>query len=310
MGRYSIRGIAAAVTVAVALWNGAVCAETVDRIVAVVGDDIVLFSEFKRFFPEQKRSRIDQLPRNEQEKMLDGLIERRLIETKARGLGIAVTDREVQDEEEAVKKANNLTTEMLVEALVREGLSIEDYRATVRSQILKAKLINREIRPQIVVTDELLRDYYTKDILGEHQMLVDFDVMTFHDDPKGELKDDIGDYYKAARSGRKTFEEVSKSASKQYRVELGQPRGIAFGSLSPELQKAITELKEGEVGELVRSKDVFQIFRLVARRAGGLKPFEDIRDDLKKSYLRDKLDKGYADWIEKLRKETFVEKRL
>ncbi|GAB4434637.1 MAG: hypothetical protein OHK0040_05670 [bacterium] len=284
-------------------------AEIYDRIVAIVGEEPILLSQLRKELRVDNNERLVKIPREKQEKALDDLIEKSLIEQKAKKLALTVTDKEVEEEVENVKKNNNITTEVLVEVLKREGLTLEDYREAIRSQILKAKLINREVRSQVVVTDEILLTYYRTEIATEKETLVNFDVLTIYSDEKNELDEDIKDYYKLAKN-KKSLEAVLKEIGSKYKANLNNPRNVKLSLLSKELKEAIKDMKKEEVGPLVRFKEGYQIFILLSQGYEGLKPFEEVKEELKKKFMKDKLEKAYSDWLSELKKEFYVEKRL
>lgn len=283
--------------------------EIYDRIVALVGEEPILLSDLKKALHIESSEMLLKIPKERQEKALDELIERSLIEQKAKKVGITVSEKEVDEEIEQVKKANNITTEVLVEVLRKEGLTLSDYRDTVRYQILKAKLVNREVRPHVVVTDELLLTYYKTEIATEKEILVDFDVLTIYDDEKKKLDEDVKDYYKLALK-TKSLETVLKAIGSDYRAVLNNPRKVKVSLLSKELREAIKYMKNDEVGPLVRFKEGYQIFILLNQGYEGLKPFEEVKEELKKKYMKDKLEKAYNEWLSELKKEFYVEKRL
>ncbi len=284
-------------------------AEIYERIVALVGEEPVLLSQLKKTLRVEDTGKLLKIPKEVQEKALEELIEKSLIEQKAKKLGISVTEKEVDDEVENVKKMNNITTEVLVEVLKKEGLTLADYRDTVRFQIMKAKLVNREVRPQVVVTDELLLSYYRTEIATEKETLVDFDVLTIFYDEKKELDDDIKDFFRIAKN-KMSLEAAQKEAGSKYKVNLNSPRSVKLSLLSKELKEAIKDMKNGELGPLVKFKDGYQMFILLNQHYEGLKPFEEIKEELKKRYMKDKLEKAYSDWLSELKKEFYVEKRL
>lgn len=284
-------------------------AELYDRIVALVGEEPILLSQLKKELHVDSNTTLIKIPREKQEQALDTLIEKSLIQQKAKKLAITVTDKEVAEEIETVKKTNNITNEVLIEVLRKEGLTLNDYEQTIRDQILKAKLINREVRPQVVVTDELLLTYYRTEIATDKETLVDFDVLTIFFDNKNELDDDIKDYYKIAKN-KKELTEIYKEAASKYKATLNNPRGVKLSMLSKELKEAIKDMKKGEVGPLIRFKEGYQIFILLSQGYEGLKPFEEVKEELKKKYMKDKLEKAYSDWLTDLKKEFYVEKRL
>lgn len=283
--------------------------EIIDRIVAIVGDNLITLNNLSKFMKLKSSNEIKKVPISEQNKALDMLIEKELIEQKAKKIGIGVTDKEVDEEIDGIKKANNISTELLELALQKEGMTFTEYREIVRFQILKAKIINREIKPYIVVTDELLHEYYNKEIASGLEKLVSFRVITIYDDQKNKLERDIKDYYNMAQKNI-SFDEIVKKASEKYKVTDNSPENIKLKTLSPELQEAIKNMKPNQLGPLVKFDMGFQIFKLNSVKYEGLKPFEEVKEDLKKQYQKDKLEQVYRNWMDELKKEIYVEKRL
>lgn len=285
-------------------------AEIIERVVAVVGEEPILLSGLIKVIGAHDDKALLRIPREKQEKALDELIEKSLLEQKAKKIGVSATDKEIDEEVENIKKTNNITSEVLVEALKKEGVTIEEYRDNIRVQIIKAKLVNREVRSQIAVTDELLKQFYLKEIAGEKERLVNFDVITFYDDGKGRLEESIKDYLKLAKD-KKPLVDIHKIAEKDnFKVLFGSPRGIKMSAISQELKDSMKNMREGELGPLVRFKDGYQIFIYMGEGVEGMKPFGEVKEELKKRYLKDKMDKAYTDWINEVKKEIYVEKRL
>lgn len=284
-------------------------AETLDRIVAVVGDIPITLTNLRKFLKLKNNSEMLKIPKKEQEKALEMLIEKELIEQKAKKIGIGVSDNEVEEEIENVKKINNITTEILELALLKEGMTLSEYKEVVRFQILKAKVVNREVRPFVVVTDDILHNYYQTEIASGLEKLVSFRVITIYENQKYKLERDIRDYYNMAKKGI-DFDEIVKKASERYKVTDTSSENVKLKSLSQELQEAIANMKPQELGPLVKFDMGFQIFKLNAVKYEGLKPFEEVKEDLKKQYQKDKMDQIYKKWLDDLKKEIYVEKRL
>jgi len=283
--------------------------EIVDRIVAVVGDNPITLTALRKALKLKKNSELKKVPVVEQQKILDILIEQELIEQRAKKIGVSVSDKEVDEEIESIKKTNNLTTELLELALQSEDMTLSEYRDIVRFQILKAKVINREVKPFVVVTDDLLLKYYNEEIAKNLEKVVSFRVITIYDDSNGRLAKDIKEYYSMAKKNV-TFDEIVKKASEKYKVTDNTPENIKLKNLSQELIEAIKDMKPGELGPLVRFNMGFQIFRLIAVNYEGLKPYEEVKEELKKQYQKDKMEQVYRKWIEDLKKEIYVENRL
>jgi len=138
--------------------------ELLDRIVAVVNDDVVLQSEFDRELAEIRR-KLEQLgatgiPDEEVRKQaLERLILRKLQLEEAERLGITADDQTLQQAFLAIAKRNGLTPAEMEEAMKAEGISPEAFRAQLREEITLQRLRNREVINRIQVTKAEVDNY-------------------------------------------------------------------------------------------------------------------------------------------------------
>jgi peptidyl-prolyl cis-trans isomerase SurA len=147
-------------------------AEVVDRIIAVVGDEIILSSEVdEELFLAQMQNRIDMSDEAAvaefRAEVLDALIEAKVLYEKARAEGIRATREEIDgrvDEMLGSVKAQFPTEEAFLAQLEAENSTVEDlentYRARVEQQLVVRKLVERSIMSQIVVDEREIRAYW------------------------------------------------------------------------------------------------------------------------------------------------------
>src|SRR3972149_12325140 len=103
-------------------------AEIVDRVVAVVNDSAITLAELnaataglidiKDSNKDKKKNIIET-----KSKVLDQLIEKKLVEQAANKAGITVSEKEIDNASEDVKQENNLGHEELLSALAKSGLT-------------------------------------------------------------------------------------------------------------------------------------------------------------------------------------------
>ncbi len=138
--------------------------ELLDRIVAVVNDDVVLQSEFDRELAEIRR-KLEQLgatgiPDEEVRKQaLERLILRKLQLQEAERLGITADDQTLQQALLAIARRNGLTPAEMEEAMKAEGISPEAFRAQLREEITLQRLRSREVINRIQVTKAEVDNY-------------------------------------------------------------------------------------------------------------------------------------------------------
>jgi peptidyl-prolyl cis-trans isomerase SurA len=144
----------------------------IDRVMATVEDRAVLKSEvdalLKQYLLQSQRT---SLPADEEkavrEDILESLISDRLMAIQAEKDGIKVDDRELNaavDRQIDENKRDLGGDDGFNKALEAEGLTIEKLRAIyeekLRGSFLIDKLMDKEIRSEIQVTDREVEDYY------------------------------------------------------------------------------------------------------------------------------------------------------
>jgi len=134
----------------------------VDRIVAVVNQEVITFSEIEKWsrpFHEEIQAE-DRLERRERiqevfRKVLDRIIEEKLIEQEARKSGIKVTSKEIDAAVEEVKQKNKISQEELEKALAADGLTL-----------------GGEPPPFEEIKEKVQADYYEKELEKAYQQFL------------------------------------------------------------------------------------------------------------------------------------------
>jgi peptidyl-prolyl cis-trans isomerase SurA len=131
----------------------------VDRIVALVGDDVVLLSELDAMFQMAKQrapTGVDAKAWEKQTKfeIVEGLISEKLLEAEVKKLRIDATSEEVDRLVQTTMRDNNLNEETFKLALTQRGMTLEEYRQQLKKQLTKMKIVQLKVRNRIVVSDD------------------------------------------------------------------------------------------------------------------------------------------------------------
>jgi peptidyl-prolyl cis-trans isomerase SurA len=133
-----------------------------DRVVAVVNQEVITWSELYKTMEADASPAVKELQKDEQRRVykkneaafLETLINVRLQLQEARNVGIKVSDGELQEAIDGIKKKYAMSDSAFLESLKGEGYSYDEYKKRLREQIIISKLVNTQIRSKIVVTDE------------------------------------------------------------------------------------------------------------------------------------------------------------
>jgi peptidyl-prolyl cis-trans isomerase SurA len=319
-----VRTLVAAAVVAVAC-STAHAGRTIERVVAVVNDDIILDSELEQWALPQLRAPIDlDTPEgrkswdDHKRKVLDQLIESTLVKQQAVELKLSVTGEEVDRALDEVKRQNKLDDSTFVEALKQQGFTIEGYRKNLRRQILELKVLNTAVRSRIQITDDEVRAYYNtnaRQLSGDKTAhLRQILIAVPPDAPADEIerrRKTAQKLVERARSGT-SFVELAKSYSddESTKSEGGDLGWVGKGVLVDQLDEAVSAMDTGDVRGPVRTGRGWHVLQLVERQAGALRPYDEVKDQLRKTLYDQQVEKAQGSWIKELRKRAHVDVRL
>lgn len=311
-------------TVAIFLYVS-VQAAVADRIVAVVNDEVITLSELNNAFePYQERfTATYQGPDREKAlgesrmAFLNRMIDNLLMEQESRKTGVAVRDEEVTDAINDMLKQRKITQDQFLKALQQEGTALEAYRKDVRDQLVRLKLIRRDIKSKVAVTDEEIGAYYRKhreDYEGKEAVRIRQILLPL---PRAESRDAKEKLRAEAEAIRKRlangepFEELAARFSQGPAAAEGGDIGyIEKGIIHSEVEDVAFSLPRNEISGVIESAVGFHIIQVMDRRGAGLKAIESVREEIREKIDREKMEKRFEEWLEELRKKSHIEMKL
>lgn len=297
-------------------------AEVIDRIIAVVNGRVITLSELKEqeapvakqisesFSGEERDKRLFDL----RKRVMDSLIEDVLLEQEADKSGMKVSEKDIDDAIDEVKKQNKLDDSGLRSALVREGLTYDAYRAQLKKQIEKSRVIAQQVRSRVSVTDKELKDYYEQ---NKRQFTRDEEIKVSQilfpitenasDEDIERIKGQALDVLEMVRKG-KDFSELARTYSRDASAMEGGSLGFfKKGQLLPAFEAAVLPLKKGEVSNIVKTRFGFHIIRLDDIIEASPEPFESVKEKIRSSLTSEMMETRYKEWMEELKKSAIIE---
>ncbi len=300
----------------------ATSAETVDRIVAVVNDDVITLIELNKVVKPyiEKIRTLGYLPDKEKqliykvrESMLDRLIDEKIEDQEIKREKVEVSEHQVDQAIEKIKETNYYTDEDLRAGLAKEGLTMEEYRKQIKEQILRAKLVSLNVKSKIVITKEDIKAYYEKHLDqygGKKKYHLRNIIMTVPDPTDSnkqlDIKTEMDEIFKKLKAGQ-SFEDLAKKYSQSPTASDGGDLGLFdFDSLSPQLQEAINKIKPGGFTPVLDTDQGFQIFYLqkIVKTPG--KPLKAVSPEIERILYDKTTDQKYRDWIQSLREKAVI----
>lgn len=288
-------------------------AEVVDRIVAIVNDDIITLKDVKRFVEVKAKGRFlsvnDYFLGLQLKDKLDVMVETMLITQQATKMKIEVGDREVEAFVENIRRQNLISEAQFREQLKGEGVNYKDFTEGIRKSLLKSRVLARVVAPDMFLDDAKLKDFY-------QQHIDEFKQSEFklkHILVSGQKNDSHAraqQAYKLLQDGQ-PFESVAKEYSDDPSAAQGGDIGtVNQDELMPELKSALDLLLPGSFSHPIRSQYGYHIVLLVEAKKTQALPFEDVKDKIRDKLVQVESERRYKEYLQKLRASSYVEVKV
>ena len=132
-------------------------AEIVDRVVAVVANEVITLSDVKHYSAQRSANvRLGGMEASgsAQKDPLEALIREKLLNSEMQRLGIVITEEDINGAVQDVLTRNKVPLDVLKAELSRKGMSFEQYRKNLSDQIRQMKFLSQAIFPRIKLTEE------------------------------------------------------------------------------------------------------------------------------------------------------------
>src|SRR5262245_34011710 len=295
--------------------------QLMDGIAAIVNDEIITITEVREAMApeaEQLAQQFTGLARDERLKALfkqtlTSLVNAQLQLARARHLNLRVTEDDVNQQIDTLKKQNQVADEQFLQLLKTRGLTLETYKKQVQEGLLVSKVVNAEVRSHLTVLDSELQEAYKvktdqyKVAGGQtvsHILFLLPPYPTEQDEQR--LRAKAESVLQQLRHGG-DFATLARQYSDGPSAETGGLLGtFRPGELLPGFEEAVAQLRPGEISDVVRTRVGFHVIRLEARQAGTMRPFEKVNEKIKSEILRDKTERKYQEWLESLRQQSYI----
>jgi len=248
-----------------------------DKIVAIVGDKIVLRSDLVNYIEDMKRGGND-VPENADCFILERMMQDKALILQAEKDSLPVSDEEVEAELDQriryfiMQYGGKEAFEQIAGRTIYQVK--EDFRKSIREGRL-AKSMREKIVEYVKITPNEVRDYHSripKDSLPFYETELVIGQIVMHPKAGRELEkfaqDELADYRRQIESGMKSFETMARlysedPGSKQNggRYEINK----AQKDWDPDFKNAAFRLKEGQISPVIKSKFGYHIIQMVSR---------------------------------------------
>ena len=302
------------------LFHPSVSGEICNRVVAIVNDEVVTLYELDTMIQlltgtpsKQLKNKSEEIYIKTRQKVLDDLVDQKIVLEKIKELKIEVTAKEVDQAIERVKADNQFTQEDLLAELKEQGNNYESYRKSIKEELERIQLINYEVKSKIILREEEIEEYYNThrdEFTSEGRVRLAL-IFLKQEDPAD--KNETRALYQKAQDilsmikGGKNFANLARKLSNGPGASEGGDLGVfKMAELNPEMAEIIKDLSAGEVSKPIIRPSGIKIIKVEEKDGGGEKSLEQVRNSIQTILYRKELDKKYSAWIKELRKKAYI----
>ena len=296
--------------------------QLVDRIVAVVNSEVITESEldtfmrqlYEQYKTEYSGDKLMQMMGEARMKLLNQLIEDRLVLQEAKSKSIEIKDAEI-DETMADFKTRFKSDQEMEAVLKDEGISLKALRERFEKQGMIRRLQDQEVRAMVVVSPTEIDSYYEahpEEFTDEERIKVRSITIKKNDEAKAkglmdeEAKNKMLELRKKIVSGE-DFGKLAKDFSDDTKAkEGGMSDWVKHGEMIPVIDSVIFALPEGRVSEIIETPLGYHLFRVEERQKGSKKTLEQSRDAIYNKIFKTKAEIRFQEWMTQLKKKAYI----
>lgn len=314
-----VAALVAALAAAPAAAEGVV----LDRIVAVVGDEIVLLSQLDsmvtsssllqealgKYGRNPTPQQIEMATREARTQALDELIDQTLIKKEAARFQLSVSDAQVDRYLQQIAAENGFkSTKELRQAVEQSGQygSWGDYIQDTRDQLLVFQ--TTQALANVSVTDAQIREQYRKMVRGED---IKADLLRFVFAPTEATAQARNDAYVKAQAVSRRMRAGEDPAALAQEFQIDAPQATLHrGEVAPAIEDAIFAARPNEVVGPLETGQGYLVVKVIKHHTGNVLPFDQAKDRIRSQLEQEAFARAVQDLRQSLRAKTHIDQRL
>ena len=290
-------------------------------IIAHVNEGIISQADYDRAESELeqqgKQRNWSQAEIDEQRKqLLRDLIDNQLLLSKGKELGISGETETVRQLDD-LRKQNHLDSmEDLQKAAEQQGVSFEDFKASIRNRVITSQVIRDEVGRHINITNADEQQYYDAHKADfdrpEQVHLSEILIPTANPDDAAQVAaaETKANELEAQLKSGKDFAAVAKASSGGPTASTGGVIGdFKRGQLAKVLEDQTFDLAAGQYTAPIRTKQGYVILKVDEHQAGGIAPFKDVEGQIQDQVGMEKMNPALRQYLQRLREEASIDIR-
>ena len=290
----------------------------VDKVIAVVNDEVITQREFDKAFSPMKQGIEGNFQGEEREQRLDivrkqlleQMINTKLIVSLAKAEKAEVDEDALSERIGRIKAYYNSEDEFL-KALNSKGTNLTEFEKELREQMLGQAIVEKEVASKIVITPAEIHDAYNKNkeqlVLPQRVKLRGIMVRKADDEAgNNEARAKMNKIVSDLKKGRVFKTLASERSEGPYAKDDGDMGWVSPGQMLPEIDEVVFSLNKDDVSGVLETTIGYHIFFAEDIEEPREAEFSEVSDFIRGQIYRKRFEENLAKWIEEKRKNAYV----
>lgn len=259
-----------------------VWAQPLDRITAVVNDEVILESELmemQQTVRQQLRQRDAAIPPGEvlNKQVLERLIMQRLQLQRAEQVGVRVGDDALNAALKQIANNNNMNLRQFRDVLEDDGYNFSNFRDTIREEMIITRLRKSQVEDRVVVSEREVDNFLTTQTIqegGEVEYQLQHILVSMPEAASPEQVQEAEQQLEKVQTlldeGGEFSEVAAGYSDGQNALEGGELGWRKHGELPSLFAEVVPDLAVGEVSKALRSGSGFHLVRVKDKKSQEL----------------------------------------
>lgn len=262
--------------------NAFAAEQPLDRIAAIVDNDVVMFSQYQSRLKEVQQTinkRGVDVPSEDilRQQVMERLIIDAIQLQMAERSGIRISDEELSESMATIAERNGLTQREFEQALAADGLSLSDAQEQIRQEMLISRVRQYRVAERIQVTDQEVQNFLASD-LGKMQLAEEYELANILIPvPDGASSEELGQAEKTVATIVEQLEKggdfaqlaIRYSASENA-LEGGEMGWRKAAQLPPPFDRMLATMAVGQITPPSRTAGGIIMLKLLDKRGGDV----------------------------------------
>jgi peptidyl-prolyl cis-trans isomerase SurA len=297
--------------------------KVIEQIAARVNEDIITLGDIERSRRQLRQELAQQFAgaqleteysRREKEILRD-LIDQQLLLQKAKEMNLTAETELIRRLDRIRQDMKLKSLEELEKAAEGQGVSFEDFKQTIRTQILTQQVISREVGSRITISHDEMAAFYeaNRERLRRPEQVRLSEIFLTTEGKKPEeipaIEKEAAEILERLRGGE-DFAVLARRFSQGATASNGGSLGyFQRGQLTKDLEETVWKMKRNQVSDVIHTQQGLLILKLEEHFDAGIPPLDKVEGEVSEAIYMQRIQPALRTYLNQLRDDAFIEIR-